>query len=122
MSGRKPDQFVLHKEDRPILQDLLSNGHTSQRVARRAHILLCRAEAHRVTRLADKAAQNRSTVWRVCERYCQCGLEAALYDAPVRVVRGFSLRRCGSALSDWPAKTPPPSAGIFRTGLPAASS
>jgi len=82
MSGRKPDQFVLHKEDRPILQDLLRNGHTSQRVARRARILLCRADAHRVNPLAHKVDQNRSTVWRVCERYCQCGLEAALYDAP----------------------------------------
>ncbi len=82
MSGRKPDRFVLKKEDRPILQALLGNGHTRQRVARRARILLCRAEAQRVNSLADKVAQNRSTVWRVCERYCQGGLEAALYDAP----------------------------------------
>jgi hypothetical protein len=82
MGGRKPDSFVLKKEDKPILQDLLRNGHTSQRVARRARILLCRADAHRVNPLADKVAQNRSTVWRVCERYGQYGLEAALYDAP----------------------------------------
>jgi transposase len=82
MSGRKPDQFVLKQEDRPILQDLLRNGHTRQRVARRARILLGRADAQRVNSLADQVAQDRSTVWRVCQRYCQGGLEAALYDAP----------------------------------------
>jgi transposase len=82
MRGRKPDQFVLEKQDKPVLRELLHHGCTSQRVAQRARILLCRADGLRVNRVADKVDQNPATVWRVCERYRQHGLEAALHDAP----------------------------------------
>jgi transposase len=82
MQGRKPEQLVLKKKDRLALQDILRDGHVSQRIARRGRILLCRAGAQGVLQVADKLDQHPSTVWRVCERYRQCGLEVALYDAP----------------------------------------
>ena len=83
MRGRKPESFVLKPEDEKILHQLLHNGQTPFRVARRAQILLSRAAAEqRVVFVSTKVEQNRTTVWRVCERYRDAGLEAALYDAP----------------------------------------
>ena len=83
MRGRKPESFVLNPEDKKVLQQLLRDGQTPLRVARRAQILLSRAEAEqRVMLVSAKVEQDRTTVWRVCERYQDAGLEAALYDAP----------------------------------------
>jgi Helix-turn-helix domain len=50
-------------------------------VAARARILLTRANHQRVGQVATLVDQKPSTVWRVCERYRQRGIEAALYDA-----------------------------------------
>jgi hypothetical protein len=83
MHGRKPDKFVLQPKDKVLLLELLRDGHTPLKVARRAQILLSRSdERQRVVRLGEKIDQDAATVWRVCERYRQGGLEAALYDAP----------------------------------------
>ena len=84
MRGRKPDPFVLKRKDKVALQELLRDGHTPLSVARRARILLRRAEGQqqRVKSLAERVEQDATTIWRVCERYRSGGLEAALYDAP----------------------------------------
>lgn len=83
MRGRKPDQFRLTRKDERDLRELLRDGQTSLKVARRAQILLGRIEDEQsIGLLGEKVEQNRATLWRVCERYEQGGLEAALYDAP----------------------------------------
>jgi len=82
MQGRQPDKLTLKKKDITILQQLLHDGNTSLRVARRAQILLARASNHRVAQVVAKVDQHPATVWRVCQRYRQQGLAAALYDAP----------------------------------------
>ncbi len=83
MRGRKPDKFVLKAKDEAFLRELLRDGHTPLRVARRAQILLNRNnEQQRVVLLSERIEQDAATIWRVCERYRQGGLEAALYDAP----------------------------------------
>jgi hypothetical protein len=107
MQGRKPEPLVLKSKDKKTLQQLLRDGQTPVRIARRAQILLSCAEAgRRVVLVSDthrptlacgqghtalrersecmcgQVDQNRTTVWRVCERYRNTGLEAALYDAP----------------------------------------
>src|SRR6266545_524675 len=83
MRGHKPDKFVLKTKDVASLYDLLHEGRTPLKVARRAQILLDRAdEQQRVVVLGDKVEQDEATIWRVCERYRQGGLPAALYDAP----------------------------------------
>jgi hypothetical protein len=95
MRGRKPDQFVLKRKDKTRLQELLCDGQTPLQVARRAQILLGRADKRqRIIVLREKVDQDPATIWRVCERYRQDGLDAALYDAP-RSGRPhvFSLRR-----------------------------
>ena len=95
MRGRRPDEFRLKRKDKLLLQELLRDGHTPLKVARRAQILLGRADKNqRVVLLRDKVEQDVTTVWRVCERYRQGGLSAALYDDPrPGRPRVFFLRR-----------------------------
>lgn len=82
MAGRKPAAFKLKPKDKRLLQALLRDGQTPFRVARRAQILLGRAEPQTgMSSLATTTVLHRSTIWRVCERYRQGGVEAALYDA-----------------------------------------
>ncbi len=83
MRGRNPDQFRLKRTDERDLRELLRDGQTSLKVARRAQILLGRMDDEQpIVLLGEKVEQDRTTIWRVCERYAQGGLEAALYDAP----------------------------------------
>ncbi len=83
MRGRKPDPFELKRKDKVALQQLLRDGHTPLRVARRAQILWHRADAQqRVKSVGEIVEQDAATIWQVCERYRLGGLEAALYDAP----------------------------------------
>jgi len=82
MRGRKPDRFELKPQDKAFLHELLRDGKTPLRIARRAQILLGRAdEQQRVVPLGEKIEKDTSTIWRVCERYRRQGLDAALYDA-----------------------------------------
>jgi hypothetical protein len=64
------------------LRQLLRDGQTPLRIARRAQILLSRAnDQQRVVSLGGTLGLDTATIWRVCERYRQFGLPAALYDA-----------------------------------------
>src|SRR5256886_13551028 len=83
MRGRKPEQFALRPKDKTFLRELLRDGQTPLKVARRAQILLSRADdQQRLVLLGEKVEQNASTLWRGCDRYRRFGLQAALYDAP----------------------------------------
>ena len=83
LRGRKPEEFQLKPTDKAYLRKLLRNGETPWRIARRAQILLQRAaKEQRVGPLSEKFAQNASTIWRICQRYRDGDLQAALYDAP----------------------------------------
>ncbi len=83
MGGRPPDKFVLKRKDKAFLLEVLRDGQTPLKVARRAQILLGRANGEQsIAALEEKIEQDRTTIWRVCERYEDDGLDAALYDAP----------------------------------------
>ena len=81
MRGRKTKPFALKSGDAKKLRQLLRHGDLAQRVARRARILLARKQARSIGQIAAKVDQERTTVWRVCQRYQDGGLSAALYDA-----------------------------------------
>ena len=83
MSGRTPEKFVLKRKDKTRLLELLHDGQTPLKVARRALILLGRATGEQsIAALEDKVDQDRTTIWRVCARYETGGLDTALYDTP----------------------------------------
>jgi hypothetical protein len=97
MGGRPPDKFVLKRKDKALLLDVLRDGQTPLKVARRALILLGRANGQQsIATLEEKVEQDRTTIWRVCERYEDGGLDAALSDAP----------RSGHPRVFFPASTP----------------
>lgn len=81
MSGRTPRCFKLKRQDVSTLHALVCRGKTEQRVAHRARILLTMHAREPVETVAEQGACDRVTVWRVCRRYEERGLEA-LYDAP----------------------------------------
>jgi transposase len=81
MRGRRPRGLQLKAEDIPVLEALVHSGRTEQRVARRARILLEMDRRERVKWLSKRVEQDPSTVWRVCRRYEERGMEA-VYDAP----------------------------------------
>jgi len=83
MRGRKPEKFQLKPTHKAYLHKLLRDGETPWRIARRAQILLQRADPEqRVSTLSEKLEQNASTIRRICQRYRDGDLQAALYDAP----------------------------------------
>lgn len=81
MRGPKPQTLVVEAEDIEIVRHNLRTGTTEHRVARRSQILLLRAEGHGPTVAAQRSGCDRTTVWRVEERYRQERLEA-LRDRP----------------------------------------
>jgi transposase len=81
MRGRKPRGVELKPEDVPKLEALVHSGKTEQRTARRARVLLGMRWGERVKQLSERVEQDPSTVWRVCRRYEERGIEA-VYDAP----------------------------------------
>lgn len=79
---RHPPRIVdLAPDDQFLLQRLVRDGRTQQRVARRARILLAMADSATVVeQLAQQVCMSRQTVWNVCRRYEQIGVEA-VFDA-----------------------------------------
>ena len=83
MRGRKPEKFQLKPTHKAYLRKLLRDGETPWRIVRRAQILLQRADQEqRVGAMSEKFEQNASSIWRICQRYRDGDLQAALYDAP----------------------------------------
>ena len=83
MRGRTPEKFQLQATDKAYLRKLLRDGETPWRIARRAQILLQRADQEqRIGSLSETIEKNASTIWRICQRYRDGDLQAALYDAP----------------------------------------
>ena len=64
MPGRKPQDLKLKPKEVTALRALLRNGHTPQRVAQRARILLAGAQHERPQAVAAKVDQNRKTIHR----------------------------------------------------------
>ena len=82
MRRHAPRQITLPDDHRRSLERLVRDGHTEQRVARRARLLLAMAEpATIVQELAVHLDLSRKTIWNICRRYEIEGLDA-LHDAP----------------------------------------
>jgi hypothetical protein len=81
MSGRTPEKFVLKRKDRARLLELLRDGQTPLKVARRALILLGRATGEQSIAALEEKVADRATIWRFA-RATRAVLETALHDAP----------------------------------------
>ena len=82
MRGRKPHLLSLSESDRGAFQRIVRSGKTEQRVARRARVLLAMENSQtRVEGLAEHLEMGRTTIWELCRRYEERGIEV-IYDAP----------------------------------------
>ena len=68
-------------EDVPQIEALVRSGKTEQRTAYRARILLAMHKDERVAPLSERIERDPSTIWRICRRYEERGIDA-VYDAP----------------------------------------
>ena len=80
MTGRKPLEYKLRGADRQSLNEILRDGHMSQRVATRARVLLALDRGERVAEIVHWLGVGRMTVSDLWQRYQQRGLKA-IYDA-----------------------------------------
>lgn len=82
--GRKASMITLTPEDREYLI-LQTRARTIQaQTVIRARILLLRADGHSIEAIADKVGLNRKSVMLCITKFCEGGVDNALFDAPGR--------------------------------------
>ena len=82
MRRRPPHLVELADQDRLHLENLVRDGRTQQRVARRARLLLAMADSATVVQeLAGQWDLARNSIWYLCRRYEELGVDA-VFDAP----------------------------------------
>jgi hypothetical protein len=82
MSRRPPDVIELAPADLAPLEQILRDGRTEQRVARRARILLAMSEPETIVQqLAEQVGLTRAAIWALCRRYEEIGIDV-IFDAP----------------------------------------
>jgi biotin operon repressor len=108
MRRQPPHTIDLEDDDAVFLLNLIRDGDTAQRVARRARVLLAMADpATIVQELAQRLDLSRAAIWDLCRRYERLGV-AVVVDAPrTGRPREISPPWCVSRLSNWPAALPP---------------
>src|SRR6516225_10437140 len=82
MRGRKPRPLVIAAFDLPILQAVARARHLAWFQVQHARIVLAVAAGERVCDVASRLECDRATVWRICRRYEQGGLNKLLLDDP----------------------------------------
>lgn len=82
MRRRPPNVIELTPEEVVPLEQLIRDGRTEQRVARRARILLAMSQPETVVQqLAERVGLTRAAIWALCRRYDEIGIEV-IFDAP----------------------------------------
>lgn len=82
MRGRKPRGITVKTHDRPLLQQIAHSRTLPWFQVQRARLLLAMDAGERVQTVVAQMQCDPSTVWRICRRYEEAGLEGVLADAP----------------------------------------
>ena len=82
MKGRKPHQVIVNAHDRGVLEHIAHSRTLFWFQVQRARTLLAMADGESVQSVALRMQCDPSTVWRICRRYENVGLDAILMDAP----------------------------------------
>jgi len=75
MRGRKPRTLQIALDDKPPLHQLARSQTRPWYQVQHARIVLAISAGERVQPLASQLQCDPSTVWRVCRRYEQAGME-----------------------------------------------
>ena len=68
-------RFVLERKARLQLQRLIADGNTSQKIVKRARIVLMTADGHGVMAIMREVGVSKTTVWRWQEYFAEAGVE-----------------------------------------------
>jgi transposase len=71
---KKPIPLELKRGDRSALRDLIADGNTAQKIAKRAQIVLLTAEGHGTTAIMRAVGVSKTTVWRWQEYFAEAGV------------------------------------------------
>lgn len=82
MRGRKPRRLLLAAHDKSILEQIARSRILPWFQVQRARAVLAIAEGARVQTVAFQMQCDPSTVWRLCRRYEEAGLEGVLAEMP----------------------------------------
>jgi hypothetical protein len=82
MRGRKPRRVSIAKSDISTLQQVARSRVLPWFQVQRARVILAVADGERVQTVALQMQCDPSTVWRICRRYEQGGIERLLSEAP----------------------------------------
>jgi hypothetical protein len=82
MRGRKPHGLLLAVHDKSILEQIARSRTLPWFQVQRARAVLAIADGERVQTVAFQMQCDPSTVWRLCRRYEQAGLEGVLAERP----------------------------------------
>ena len=81
MRGPQPQTVILRARQIDVIQTILRQGTSEQRVVRRARTVVLASEGLYPFQIAEKLDCHPSTVWRICERFREDGVQA-FYDRP----------------------------------------
>lgn len=104
MRGRKPRPLTVAATDRLLLEAVAQSRQLPFFQVQHARVVLAVAAGEPIHAVAARLEYDRTTVWRLCRRYEQAGLQGLLMDCP-RLGRPQEL-------------SPPPACTNRRTGLP----
>lgn len=82
--GRKASRITLTPEDREYLLTQTRARTIQAQTVTRARILLLKADGHSIDDIADKVGLNRKSVMLCITKFCEGGIDNALFDAPGR--------------------------------------
>ena len=82
MRGRKPRRLLLAAHDKSILEQIARRRTLPWFQVQRARAVLAIAGGERVQTVAFQMQCDPSTVWRLCRRYEEAGLEGVLAEVP----------------------------------------
>ena len=71
---KKAIPLDLKRGDRSALRDLVVDGNTAQKIAKRARIVLLTAEGHGTTAIMRAVGVSKTTVWRWQEYFAEAGV------------------------------------------------
>ena len=104
MRGRKPRLPQIAPHDKPLLQQLAHSQTRPWYQVQHARIVLAIAAGERVQAVASQLQCDPSTIWRVCRRYEQAGMDGVVERAqrsghPLRISPPATGTNCSVGLS-----------------------
>jgi transposase len=72
--SRKPTAIELSAKDRAALREIVANGNTRQKIAKRAQIVLMTAEGHGAVAIMRAVGVAKTTVWRWQAYFLEAGV------------------------------------------------